>query len=215
MSVFVSIFTSFLSLLISKFNCFFPKSPPPTFALSSNDHPFSSLLFLHRRLSWLGHRTYFRSLHRHSMHNAMRSFFGTYASGSVVLSTLVFLVILFGIPSGRCQTGDEIDDGGMNQIFARPFYNKLQTLTGTYSEQIGDKLDYCIKDRWSFNSQLYFLMLLLFCWYTDMPCDFCRDADWNNAFNFSSNLTFMTECFKETSMLPIYFFFKLLVFRIY
>lgn len=156
----------------------------------------------------------------------MRSHFGTCAPGSIVHSALVFLVILTAIPSGRCQTGEAIDDGGMNQLFARPFYNELQTLTGTYSDQIGHKLDYCIQDRcfswnhfqWIFTVPLIFDQFFSFVlavvdihkWYISLSGDFCRDADWNDAFNFSSNLTFLTECFKQTSMLP--FFFNLLVF---
>lgn len=50
------------------------------------------------------------------------------------------------------------------------------------------------------------LLLVFFFWvktiscvvYEERKCSrFCRDADWNGAFNFSNNLDFVTNCVKQ------------------
>ncbi|XP_072968125.1 ABC transporter G family member 28-like [Typha angustifolia] len=71
---------------------------------------------------------------------------------------------------------DDDDDGSSNAaaspLFAGVIYDRLTNLTGSFAKEIGHQLDYCIKNT---------------------------DNDWNEAFNFSSDLTFLTNCIKETN----------------
>jgi hypothetical protein len=72
---------------------------------------------------------------------------------------------------------EEEDDGGGAQaiagspIVAGAMNSRLKALTSSFARTIGDKLDYCIKDT---------------------------ETEWNAAFDFSKDTTFLTNCMKET-----------------
>ncbi|KAJ4789820.1 hypothetical protein LUZ62_041066 [Rhynchospora pubera] len=81
----------------------------------------------------------------------------------------------------RCNAaGDNNDYGGntdqrtkalSNPLVTNIFYGKIRNMTRSFSKETEKQLDYCIKDS---------------------------DKDWNKAFNFSSDLNFVTQCMKET-----------------
>uniref|UniRef100_J3N7Q8 ABC transporter domain-containing protein n=1 Tax=Oryza brachyantha TaxID=4533 RepID=J3N7Q8_ORYBR len=56
-------------------------------------------------------------------------------------------------------------------IVAGVMNDRLKALTSSFAKALGDKLDYCIKDT---------------------------DTEWNAAFNFSKDTTFLTNCMKQT-----------------
>nr|CAD1830809.1 unnamed protein product [Ananas comosus var. bracteatus] len=90
--------------------------------------------------------------------------------GLAVLVTLVLISTRF--PLGRCQ--DDDDDGGgagTNPLLAGVINDRLMSLTGNFKAEIGQSLGFCIKNT---------------------------DKDWNEAFNFSMDMTFLTNCMKET-----------------
>jgi hypothetical protein len=71
---------------------------------------------------------------------------------------------------------DDDDGGGAQAIAGSPIVagamnSRLKALTSSFARTIGDKLDYCIKDT---------------------------ETEWNAAFDFSKDTTFLTNCMKET-----------------
>ncbi|KMZ74168.1 hypothetical protein ZOSMA_133G00180 [Zostera marina] len=107
-------------------------------------------------------------------------------SATVVLVVSVVFILLSGIPTGKCQSPDGAvaANDGINNVVTGAIYNKLSNLTETFHGDVGDGLDYCILDR-----QLFLISFWGIC---------IEDRDWDEAFNFSSNLTFMTQCFKQS-----------------
>ncbi|KAJ8455700.1 hypothetical protein OPV22_018107 [Ensete ventricosum] len=90
---------------------------------------------------------------------------------------LALAAILGQLPLGRCQDYDDYSDGssggqGASTLFAGVIYDRLMNLTGSFATDIGQHLDFCVQNT---------------------------DKDWNEAFNFSSDLSFLTNCMKETS----------------
>ncbi|CAL9050185.1 unnamed protein product [Musa banksii] len=90
---------------------------------------------------------------------------------------LALVAILGHLPLGRCQDYDDYADGssggqGASSLFAGVIYDRLMNLTGTFAKDIGQHLDFCVQNT---------------------------DKDWNEAFNFSSDLSFLTNCMKETN----------------
>uniref|UniRef100_A0A0E0MF05 ABC transporter domain-containing protein n=1 Tax=Oryza punctata TaxID=4537 RepID=A0A0E0MF05_ORYPU len=73
--------------------------------------------------------------------------------------------------------GGTAGDKGAKTIAGSPIVagvmnDRLKALTSSFAKAIGDKLDYCIKDT---------------------------DKEWNAAFNFSKDTTFLTNCMKQTN----------------
>ncbi|XP_068639748.1 ABC transporter G family member 28-like isoform X1 [Aristolochia californica] len=96
--------------------------------------------------------------------------------GGVPTVSLVF-IILFSFSIGIKGQDDDFDDDGRqrngdpNPFIAQILYRGLSNFTEIFSKEAIDKLHFCIKDV---------------------------DADWNDAFNFSSSLGFLTTCAKKT-----------------
>ncbi|XP_078177344.1 ABC transporter G family member 28-like [Carex rostrata] len=101
---------------------------------------------------------------------------------SMVLILITAAILSLGRwPVGQCQAEAETDNDddydrraktASNSLVASLFYSKIRNMTRSFSHDTGQQLDYCIKDS---------------------------DKDWNEAFNFSSDLTFVTNCMKETN----------------
>ncbi|XP_042448173.1 ABC transporter G family member 28-like [Zingiber officinale] len=93
--------------------------------------------------------------------------------------SIVFIIfaalLLARLPLGRCQGDDDYDDDdrsqGASNVFASAVYSRMMNLTSIFADDIGRHFDFCVKDT---------------------------DKEWNEAFNFSSDLTFLTKCVKET-----------------
>ncbi|XP_010241865.1 PREDICTED: ABC transporter G family member 28-like [Nelumbo nucifera] len=89
----------------------------------------------------------------------------------------IFIFVIVALCSTRhisCQ--DEGDSNHLDDPAAVPFlseviYSRLSNFTSVFSAEISKHLSFCIKDT---------------------------DADWNGAFNFTSNLTFLGACLKKT-----------------
>ncbi|RWR79394.1 putative white-brown complex protein 30 [Cinnamomum micranthum f. kanehirae] len=93
---------------------------------------------------------------------------------SVSTAFIVLVLVLWFSPCGRCQDDDESGpkaDPDPGNIFTGLVYNRMSNLTDIFSDEIMKHLGFCIKDP---------------------------DADWNEAFNFSSNLGFLTTCIRQT-----------------
>ncbi|ONK63780.1 uncharacterized protein A4U43_C07F18850 [Asparagus officinalis] len=87
--------------------------------------------------------------------------------------SLLFIVALSLFSPAICVDDDSRDGDGANDVpvFAGVVYKRLMDLTGTFRNEVKRNLEYCIKDA---------------------------DKDWNEAFNFSSELQFLSDCIKET-----------------
>ncbi|KAK7268267.1 hypothetical protein RIF29_20963 [Crotalaria pallida] len=86
----------------------------------------------------------------------------------LVLSMLLFLGII------QCQEMndyDQIDNPAVLPLITQLVYSRLSNLTSVLSQEISTQSTFCVKDP---------------------------DADWNQAFNFSSDLGFLTTCIKKT-----------------
>ncbi|WOL17336.1 hypothetical protein Cni_G26127 [Canna indica] len=98
-------------------------------------------------------------------------------------SGVVFVAVLFAstsillgrLPLGNCQYEDDYEDGkagdGASQMFTSVVFQRITNLTRSFSTDIGQHLDFCIKNS---------------------------DKEWNEAFNFSKDTTFISNCLKET-----------------
>ncbi|XP_077219786.1 ABC transporter G family member 28-like [Tasmannia lanceolata] len=86
---------------------------------------------------------------------------------------VIFILVLSFSWCVNCQEDDynQSDSPEVVRIFTELVYNRLSNLTDILSGEIINKLSFCIKDV---------------------------DADWNGAFNFSSNLGFLTSCIRKT-----------------
>ncbi|WOK92771.1 hypothetical protein Cni_G01463 [Canna indica] len=83
-------------------------------------------------------------------------------------------VLLADLPCGRCQDEDDYDGDrgqGASPLFASVIYGRLMNLTSIFASDIGEHFQFCVKDT---------------------------DREWNEAFNYTTNMTFMTKCAKET-----------------
>lgn len=103
-----------------------------------------------------------------------------------------------GDKGSQALVGSPIVAGAMN--------DRLRALTSSFAIAIGKKLDYCIKDTYvrvptfrllcnfpvllCFLSSLHFKLIVHAC--------MCRETEWNQAFDFSKDTTFLTNCMKET-----------------
>jgi hypothetical protein len=101
----------------------------------------------------------------------------------------------------------DYDDGGTGDkgsqalvgspIVAGAMNNRLRALTSSFAAAIGKKLDYCIKDTY------VVLQHVVPCHnhnniLSSVFCFACRETEWNQAFDFSKDTTFLTNCMKET-----------------
>ncbi|XP_039124221.1 ABC transporter G family member 28-like [Dioscorea cayenensis subsp. rotundata] len=91
---------------------------------------------------------------------------------------ILLFAILFMSPLPLCQGQDDDNDleagqqrARANPLFARVVYERLMGLTTSFVDVIGDNLNFCVKDS---------------------------ETDWNQAFNFSKDLTFLSNCIKNT-----------------
>ncbi|KAJ3672172.1 hypothetical protein LUZ60_006893 [Juncus effusus] len=95
----------------------------------------------------------------------------------LVVLAVVAILLTVGLPVGLGQDDDDYDgddtraSSAANPLVASLFYDRFRNMTNSVAKDIGQGLDYCIKDM---------------------------NKDWNEAFNFSSDLTFLTNCMKET-----------------
>ncbi|MQM07563.1 hypothetical protein Taro_040408 [Colocasia esculenta] len=103
------------------------------------------------------------------------------AAAAASLAIVVVGVFLSALAPGvRCQddTNDYGDsptansNAGVNQFFTSVIYSRLSNLTDAFAADVSNRLGFCIKDS---------------------------KKDWNGAFNFSSDLTFLTNCIKDTN----------------
>ncbi|XP_077221770.1 ABC transporter G family member 28-like isoform X2 [Tasmannia lanceolata] len=91
----------------------------------------------------------------------------------------VIVIVVLSFSWGvKCQVDDynQSDNPEVVPLFAELVYNRLSNLTAILSPEILRKLSFCIKDV---------------------------DADWNGAFNFSSNLGFLSSCIRKTRACPL------------
>ncbi|KAF3789380.1 putative white-brown complex-like protein 30 [Nymphaea thermarum] len=99
----------------------------------------------------------------------------------LTISIVFFFFFLFFSISSLPVLGQD-DDGGkeMNPALLTYLtsmtYNRLSNITGILSSEITKNFDFCIKNP---------------------------ELDWNGAFNFSSNLTFLTSCVRQTNACPL------------
>ncbi|KAK9115607.1 hypothetical protein Sjap_014554 [Stephania japonica] len=91
----------------------------------------------------------------------------------------VFLVV--SVHSLDEQEYKETGNPAVLPIVTELIYNRLMNLTAIFDGDIAKRLSFCIKD----------LLLIL-------NSNHFRDADWNGAFNFTSNLEFLTTCIRQT-----------------
>ncbi|CAH9148584.1 unnamed protein product [Cuscuta epithymum] len=99
----------------------------------------------------------------------------------IFVPCLLFLILsLASLGPVWCDDGDESDGdiGEGNQAAAVPIvssliYTQISNLTKVYNKDINRELGFCINDV---------------------------DADVNAAFNFSKNLDFMSNCYKQTKV---------------
>ncbi|XXG84839.1 hypothetical protein AAC387_Pa11g0061 [Persea americana] len=88
---------------------------------------------------------------------------------------VLFIVLLLGF--SPCAWSEDYDDYNHKDnpevvpLFTQLVYNRISNLTGIFSQEIIKRLNFCIKDT---------------------------EADWNGAFNFSSNLGFLANCIRKT-----------------
>ncbi|CAL9084738.1 unnamed protein product [Musa textilis] len=99
------------------------------------------------------------------------------ASNITFIVIIASTAILLGrLPLGQCQDDDDYDYGsqaqGASPLFAGVIYDRIMNLTGSYAMEMGQHLDFCVQNA---------------------------DKDWNEAFNFSSDLSFLSKCMKETN----------------
>lgn len=129
--------------------------------------------------------------------------------GRRVLSLLLFATM--ALNSWRCvrcineQEITQTNDRATSQLLTELVYNRLFNLTAIFSGEIKDRLSFCVKDVWGFIfSSLYCWIVSQFdmhifnqwVWVCIKAPSLCRNADWNGAFNFSSNLGFLSSCIK-------------------
>ncbi|KAJ4845800.1 ABC transporter G member 28 [Turnera subulata] len=90
-------------------------------------------------------------------------------------SLLIWVIVVLSLQHFvSCQdVGDynEIDNPAVLPLITQIVYGKISNLTAAISRDISNRSTFCVKDP---------------------------DADWNQAFNFSSNLDFLTACIKKT-----------------
>lgn len=90
-------------------------------------------------------------------------------------SMLVWVVVVLSLQHlVRCQdVGDynEIDNPAVLPLITQLVYSRMSNLTAVISRDISNRSTFCIKDP---------------------------EDDWNQAFNFSSNLDFLTKCIQKT-----------------
>ncbi|EOY18706.1 White, putative isoform 1 [Theobroma cacao] len=86
----------------------------------------------------------------------------------------VFVVLSFLVNMVQCQDlndYDQVDDPTALRFTTALVNSRLSNLTAVFSKDIGDQARFCIKNQ---------------------------EADWNKAFNFSSNLDFLASCIQKT-----------------
>lgn len=90
-------------------------------------------------------------------------------------SMLIWVVVVLSLQNlVRCQdVGDynEIDNPAVLPLITQLVYSRMSNLTAVISRDISNRSTFCIKDP---------------------------EDDWNQAFNFSSNLDFLTKCIQKT-----------------
>lgn len=98
---------------------------------------------------------------------------GIFLNGHRVLSLALFVTMAMNLwRCVRCINEQEIIQTNVpatSQLLTELVYNSLFNLTAIFSGEIKDRLSFCVKDV---------------------------NADWNGAFNFSSNLGFLSSCIK-------------------
>ncbi|XP_021295420.1 ABC transporter G family member 24-like [Herrania umbratica] len=90
------------------------------------------------------------------------------------VSFWVFVVLSFLVNMVQCQDlndYDQVDDPAVLRFTTALVNSRLSNLTAVLSKGIRDQASFCIKDQ---------------------------EADWNKAFNFSSNLDFLASCIQKT-----------------
>ncbi|KAL5985251.1 ABC transporter G member 28 [Asimina triloba] len=107
---------------------------------------------------------------------------------AALLVLLCMLLLVLCSPCSRCQDDDTSSGGSTSDdddeysqgdsdnpevvpLFSQLIYKRFSNLTGIFAHEIGEHLGYCVKDV---------------------------DADWNGAFNFSSDLGFVANCVRKT-----------------
>ncbi|XP_061366128.1 ABC transporter G family member 24-like [Gastrolobium bilobum] len=81
--------------------------------------------------------------------------------------SIVGLSLFYGM---QCQEISDLDNPVVLQLVTQIVYNRISNLTSLLNQQIKTRSSFCVKDQ---------------------------DADWNKAFNFSSDLGFVTSCIQK------------------
>ncbi|CAH8386889.1 unnamed protein product [Eruca vesicaria subsp. sativa] len=86
---------------------------------------------------------------------------------------LVFLVLWFGchVCYSQLEDTNDFNNPSVLPLFTQMVYSKLSNSTAALSHELATRAKFCVKDP---------------------------DADWNRAFNFSTNLDFLSSCIKKT-----------------
>ncbi|VVB00339.1 unnamed protein product [Arabis nemorensis] len=87
--------------------------------------------------------------------------------------SLVILVLCLVCYVGNCQFEDtsEFDNPAVLPLITQMIYRSLSNSTAALNRELGTRAKFCVKDP---------------------------DADWNRAFNFSTNLEFLSSCIRKT-----------------
>ncbi|KAK7279629.1 hypothetical protein RJT34_24684 [Clitoria ternatea] len=90
---------------------------------------------------------------------------------SIVIVVLTLSLFLGMVQCQEMNDYDQIDNPAVLPLLTQLVYSRISNLTSLLSHQISTDSSFCVKDP---------------------------DADWNQAFNFSSDLSFLASCIKKT-----------------
>lgn len=141
---------------------------------------------------------------------------------------IVVVMMMMSLFLGKmhCQVmndHDQLDNPAVLPLITQLVYSRLSNLTSVLSHEISTHSTFCVKDPWvplpppplslssvhlfgHFNAYTFHsfitrmsLVIVIFGIYRFWT-EFCcfRDSDWNQAFNFSSDLDFLASCIKKT-----------------
>jgi len=72
---------------------------------------------------------------------------GTAAKASFTIFTAAVILLSTNLPGAKCQ--DDANNPGVNEFITSVIYSKLSNLTGTFAGDIGNRLGFCIKDKYA------------------------------------------------------------------
>ncbi|KAK2968180.1 hypothetical protein RJ640_018273 [Escallonia rubra] len=133
------------------------------------------------------------------------------------LCALLAIAVLSLAQRAHCQSLDDdyssqIDNPAVLPYVTQLVYGRISNLTSTIlTSQISNRSSFCIKDPYAphwpltsffpsltFSASMHLSSEVLF-HRSGVRVSCNREADWNRAFNFSSNLDFLTACIQKTN----------------